>query len=457
VKIIILGAGQVGGTLAEHLASEANDITVVDNDANRLRELATRLDIRTVRGAASFPWVLRQAGVEDADMLVAVTNSDETNMVACQVAYHLFHTPVKIARVRESAYLTHSGLFSNEAIPVDVLISPEQLVTHYIRRLIEYPGALQVLDFAGGKAQLVATKAQYGGPLPRLSIAELHARLPNIDWRVAAIFRRGQALQLNEQTQIAVDDELFFIAAREHIREIMAQLQPQQDSYRRIIIGGGGHIGERLAEAIETRYQVKIIELNPTRCRQLAEVLSNTLVLNGNASDRELLLEENIATTDLFLALTQSDEANIMSSLLARRLGARKVMTLINNPAYVDLIQGGTIDVAISPQLATIGTLLSHVRRGDIHSAHSLRGGAAEAIELVAHGDAKSSRVVGRTCAQLALPPGTRIGAIIRDEEVLIARDDLVIAENDHVILFLPEKKYIREVERLFQVGWNFF
>jgi len=235
--------------------------------------------------------------------------------------------------------------------------------------------------------------------LPRLSIAELHARLPNIDWRVAAIFRRGKSLELTEQTQIAVDDELFFIAAREQIKGIMAQLQPQQDRYRRIIIGGGGHIGERLAEAIETHYQVKIIELSQTRCRQLAEVLNNTLVLNGNASDRELLLEENIASTDLFLALTQSDEANIMSSLLARRLGARKVMTLINNPAYVDLIQGGTIDVAISPQLATIGTLLSHVRRGDIHSAHSLRGGAAEAIELVAHGDAKSSRVVGRSGA----------------------------------------------------------
>jgi len=456
VKIIILGAGQVGGTLAEHLASEANDITVVDNDANRLRELTTRLDIRTVRGAASFPWVLRKAGAEDADMLVAVTNSDETNMVACQVAYSLFHTPMKIARVRETAYLTHSGLFSNEAIPVDVLISPEQLVTHYIRRLIEYPGALQVLDFAGGKAQLVAIRAQPGSQWIDQSLFTLQRRMPTIQWRIAAIFRRGQPLELSGHSEVQVGDELFFIAAREHIPDIMQAFQPEE-RYRRIIIGGGGHIGERLAEAIETRYQVKIIELSSTRCRQLAEVLSNTLVLNGSASDRELLLEENIATTDLFLALTQSDEANIMSSLLARRLGARKVMTLINNPAYVDLIQGGTIDVAISPQLATIGTLLSHVRRGDIHSAHSLRGGAAEAIELVAHGDAKNSRVVGRKTAELNLPPGTRVGAIIRDEAVLIASDDLTIAENDHVILFLPEKKYIREVERLFQVSWSFF
>jgi len=457
VKIIILGAGQVGGTLADHLAGEANDITVVDSDAGRLRELATRLDIRTVRGTASFPAVLRQAGAEDADMLVAVTNSDETNMVACQVAYSLFHTPVKIARVRDSAYLAHGGLFSNEAIPVDVLISPEQLVTHYIRRLIEYPGALQVLDFAAGKAQLVALKAQAGASWVGQSLSALHRRMDALPFRVAAVFRHGQPLEISGDTCIEAADEVFFIAAREHIREVMGELQPLEDSYRRIIIVGGGHVGERLAEAIETRYQVKIIERNPARCRQLAEVLSNTLVLTGNASDRELLLEENIESTDLFLALTNDDEANIMSSLLARRLGARKVMTLINNPAYVDLIQGGTIDVAISPQLATIGTLLSHVRRGDIVSAHSLRRGIAEAIELIAHGDARSSRVVGRQIRHIALPPDTRIAAIIREEKVLMADDALEIAENDHVILFLLEKKYIREVERLFQVGWSFF
>lgn len=457
MKIIILGAGQVGGTLAEHLASEANDITVVDTDGDRLRELGDRLDIRTIQGRGSFPTVLRQAGADDADMLVAVTNSDETNMVACQVAYTLFHTPTKIARVREPAYLTRAGLFDNEAIPVDVLISPEQVVTNYIKRLIEYPGALQVIDFADGKAQLVASRAYYGGPLVGQQLKELRAHMPGVDTRVAAIYRRNRAIVPQGDTVIEADDEVFFIAARGNIRAVMSELRRLEDSYRRVVIAGGGNIGERLAEAIESRYQVKIIEKSPARCRHLSEVLDSTIVLQGSASDRDLLLEENINDADIFLALTNDDEANIMSSLLAKRLGARKVITLINNTAYVDLVQGGEIDIAISPQLATIGTLLTHVRRGDVVSVHSLRRGAAEAIEAIAHGDAKSSKVVGRRIGEIALPPDTTIGAVIRDEEVLIAHDDTVIESGDHVILFLMDKRHIRDVERLFQVGLAFF
>ena len=458
MKIIILGAGQVGGTLAEHLASEANDITVVDTDGERLRDLGDRLDIRTVQGRASLPNVLRQAGADDADMLVAVTNSDETNMVACQVAYTLFHTPTKIARVREAAYLTRGEeLFDNDAIPVDVLISPEQVVTNYIKRLIEHPGALQVIDFAEGKAQLVAVKAYYGGPLIGQQLRQLREHMPNVDTRVAAIFRRDRPITPRGDTIIEADDEVFFIAARANIRAVMSEMRRLDESYKRIVIAGGGQIGERLAEAIESRYQVKIIEMNPARCRYLSDTLDSTVVLQGSASDRDLMLEENIADADLFLALTNDDEANIMSSLLAKRLGAKKVMTIINNPAYVDLIQGGEIDIAISPQLATIGTLLAHVRRGDIVSVHSLRRGAAEAIEAIAHGDSKSSKVIGRSIGEINLPPGTTIGAIIRDEEVLIAHDSTVINAGDHVILFLVDKKHIRDVEKLFHVGLSFF
>ena len=458
MKIIILGAGQVGGTLAEHLASEANDITVVDTDGERLRDLGDRLDIRTVQGRASLPNVLRQAGADDADMLVAVTNSDETNMVACQVAYTLFHTPTKIARVREAAYLTRGEeLFDNDAIPVDVLISPEQVVTNYIKRLIEHPGALQVIDFAEGKAQLVAVKAYYGGPLIGQQLRQLREHMPNVDTRVAAIFRRDRPITPRGDTVIEADDEVFFIAAKANIRAVMSEMRRLDESYKRIVIAGGGQIGERLAEAIESRYQVKIIEMNPARCRYLSDTLDSTVVLQGSASDRDLMLEENIADADVFLALTNDDEANIMSSLLAKRLGAKKVMTIINNPAYVDLIQGGEIDIAISPQLATIGTLLAHVRRGDIVSVHSLRRGAAEAIEAIAHGDSRSSKVIGRSIGEINLPPGTTIGAIIRDEEVLIAHDSTVINAGDHVILFLVDKKHIRDVEKLFHVGLSFF
>jgi trk system potassium uptake protein TrkA len=457
LKIIILGAGQVGGTLAEHLASEANDITVVDTDQDRLRALGDRLDIRTVHGRGSFPTVLRQAGADDADMLVAVTSSDETNMVACQVAYTLFQTPTKIARVRESAYLTRSGLFANAAIPVDVLISPEQVVTHYIKRLIEYPSALQVIDFAGGKVQMVALKAYYGGPLVGQQLRQLRTHMPNVDTRVAAIFRRDRPIIPQGDTVIEADDEVFLIAAKADIRAVMGEMRRLDESYKRIVIAGGGQIGERLAEAIENRYQVKIIEMNPARCRHLSDTLNNTVILQGSSSDRDLLMEENIDNADLFLALTNDDEANIMSSLLAKRLGAKKVMTLINNPAYVDLVQGGEIDVAVSPQLATIGTLLAHVRRGDIVSVHSLRRGAAEAIEIVAHGDAKSSKVIGKAIMHINLPPGTTIGAITRADQVIIAHDSTVIESGDHVIMFLVDKKYIRDVERLFQVGLSFF
>ncbi|MBA1203866.1 Trk system potassium transporter TrkA [Pseudomonas capeferrum] len=457
MKIIILGAGQVGGTLAEHLASEANDITVVDTDGERLRDLGDRLDIRTVQGRGSLPTVLRQAGADDADMLVAVTNSDETNMVACQVAYTLFHTPTKIARVREASYLTRSELFDNEAIPVDVLISPEQVVTHYIKRLIEHPGALQVIDFADGKAQLVAVKAYHGGPLVGQQLRQIRSHMPNVDTRVAAIFRRDRSIKPRGDTVIEVDDEVFFIAAKAHIRAVMGELRRIDETNKRVVIAGGGQIGERLAEAIESRYQVKIIEKSQARCRYLSDNLESTVVLQGSASDRDLMLEENIAQADIFLALTNDDEANIMSSLLAKRLGARKVMTLINNPAYVDLVQGGEIDIAISPQLATIGTLLAHVRRGDIVSVHSLRRGAAEAIEAIAHGDSRSSKVIGKAIEDIALPEGTTIGAIIRAEQVLIAHDDTVIEAGDHVILFVVDKKHIRDVEKLFHVGLSFF
>lgn len=457
MKIIILGAGQVGGSLAAELASEANDITVIDTDGPRLRELSDRLDIRTVVGKGSFPTVLRQAGADDADMLIAVTSSDETNMIACQVAYTLFRTPTKIARIRESAYLTRGGLFHNESIPIDVLISPEQAVTTYVKRLIENPGALQVLDFAEGKVQLVAVRAYYGGPLVGQELRFLRQHMPGVDTRVAAIFRKNRPIIPKGDTIIEADDEVFFIAATHDIRAVMSELRRLEKNYKRVLIAGGGNIGERLAEAIENRYNVRIIEKNKSRADYLSQNLDKTIVLHGSASDKELLIEENIEDVDIFCALTNDDEANIMSSMLAKRLGARKVMALINNPAYVDLVQGGEIDIAISPSQATIGTLLTHVRRGDIVNVYSLRRGAAEAIEAVAHGDSRSSKVVGRKIGEINLPPGTTIGAIVRGEEVLIAHDSTLIESEDHVILFVIDKKHIRDVERLFQVGLTFF
>ena len=457
MKIIILGAGQVGGTLAEHLADEQNDITVIDSNSDRLRELQDRLDIGTVTGHGSDPGILMRAGAEDADMLIAVTSSDEINMVACQVAYSLFRTPTKISRIRSAAYLERRELFTNSAIPIDVIISPELLVTRYIQRLIANPGALQVLDFADGKVQLVAVKAYYGGPLVGNELRELRNHMPNVDTRVAAIFRRNQAIIPEGDTVIEADDEVFFIAASDNILPVMSELRRLDNPYRRIMIAGGGNIGERLASVIEKDYQVKIVESSYDRCRQLSEKLARSIVLNGHASDKDLLQTEGIEDVDVYCALTNDDEANIMSSMLAKRMGARKVITLITNPAYVDLIQGGEIDIAISPQQITMGSLLTHVRRGDISNVHSLRRGAAEAIEVIAHGDDRSSKVVGKRLEAIDLPEGVTIGAIVRGEQVLIAHGNLVVETDDHVILFLVDKSRIRQVERLFQVGFTFF
>lgn len=456
MKIIILGAGQVGSSVAAALVSEANDITVVDADAQRLQALQDRLDLRTLQGHASHPEVLLRAGAEDADMILAVTNSDETNMVACQVAYTLFHTPTKIARVRARDYLNHPQLFTQEALPIDVLISPEQVVIDHIQRLIEHPGALQVLDFAGGRVQLVAVKAYYGGPLVGHELRELRNHMPGVDTRVAAIFRRGKPIIPEGSTVIEVDDEVFFIAARKHIRQVMSELRRLDKPTKRIVIAGGGNIGRGLAKSLESNYQVKLIDHNATRSHEIAEELTRTIVLLGDAADEELLLEENIENTDVFCALTNDDEANILSAMLAKRLGARKVMSLINRAAYVDLVESGDIDIAVSPQQATIGGLLAHVRRGDVAMVHSLRRGAAEAIEAVAHGDSRTSKVVGRAIQDIKLPPGTNIGAIVRGDEVLIAHHDTLIEAEDHVILFLVDKRRISEVERLFQVGITF-
>ncbi|MGL4930126.1 MAG: Trk system potassium transporter TrkA, partial [Plesiomonas sp.] len=425
MKIIILGAGQVGGTLAENLVGENNDITIVDKDPERLRQLQDKFDLRVVLGHGAHPRVLREAGAQDTDMLVAVTNSDETNMIACQVAYSLFNTPNRIARIRAPEYIKEQGrLFNNEAVPIDYLISPEQLVTDYIRKLIEYPGALQVVNFAEDKVRLVAVKAYYGGPLVGNALSALREHMPHIDTRVAAIFRQDHPIRPQGTTIIEADDEVFFVAATHHIRAVMSELQRLEKPYKRLMIVGGGNIGAGLAKSLEQTYSIKLIERNPERAAELAEMLHDTIVFCGDASDQELLSEEHIEQIDVFIAITNDDEANIMSAMLAKRLGAKKAMVLIQRTAYVDLVQGGVIDIAISPQQATISALLTHVRKADIVSVSSLRRGAAEAIEAIAHGDETTSKVVGRTVAEIRLPPGTTIGAIVRGEEVFIAHDD---------------------------------
>lgn len=458
MKIIIVGAGQVGTTLAENLVGEQNDITIIDPNRHRLAELQEKYDLRVVVGNGAHPDTLQAAGADDADMLIAVTSTDEVNMLSCQIAYSMFNTPTKIARIRSEQYIRYKDkLFHNQDMPVDHLIAPEQLVTEYIKRLIDYPGALQVMEFAGGRVSLVAVKAYYGGKLVGHAIATLKKHIPNVDTRVAAIFRQGRAIRPMGSTVIEADDEVFFVAATDNIRVVMQELQRLEETYRRIMIAGGGLIGAGLARALSKNHRVKIVEAKFERAEYLSASLNHTLVLHGDASDQQLLSEEHIEDIDVFVAVTNDDEANIMSAMLAKRMGAKKTMVLIQRSAYVDLVQGGDIDIAISPQNATISALLRHIRRGDIVNVYSLRKGAAEAIEAIAHGDEKTSKVIGRSIAEIKLPPGATIGAIVRGNETIIAQSDTIIRADDHVVMFLLDKKYVTDIERLFEPSALFF
>lgn len=469
MRIVILGAGQVGSSVAENLVSEANDITVVDTDTARLRRLQDRLDLRTVTGNAGHPETLERAGAREADLLLAVTQSDETNLVACKLAATMFNVPTRIARIRAADYLSHPEMFSPENFSVDTVICPEQMLTDYIVKLIEFPESLQVLEFAEGRVSLVAVRAFHGGPLVGRELQTIRKHLPQLDTRVAAIFRRDSPIIPDATTVIEAGDEVFFIAATEHIRGIMRELRRMDKPVRRVLIGGGGNIGRRLARAIEDRYDVKIIEYGRAGAEKLAAELRSTLVLAGDVTDEDLLRAENMGDMDVYCALTNDDENNIMSSLLAKRMGVRRVVALINRGSYVNLVQAGQIDIAISPAQATIGTLLAHVRRGDCVAVHSLRRGAAEALELIAHGDAQSSKVVDRRIEDIDLPKGATIGAVARPfrsggnggkkrdgYEVLIAHHDTVIESGDHVIVFAISKRIVPRVEKLFQVGIGF-
>jgi trk system potassium uptake protein len=457
MKILILGAGQVGSTAAYSLArEEANEVTIVDRNADVLRDLQDRLDVRTVVGNASHPDVLERAGAREADILIALTSSDEINMLACQIAFTLFRTPTRIARIRARPLTAREQLFGPDGIPVDVAISPASLVTDYIAQLIRTPGALQVLDFADGKLRLVATRANREGALVGHPLRDLSKHIPNVECRVVAIYRDGRGILPDGDTVVQEGDEVFFIAARSDTRTVLREMRKLDSPIRKVVIAGGGNIGLDLARAIEGDCQVKIIERDFQRARRISDELARAVVLHGDSADEELLLEENIDSTDVFVAVTNAEEANILSAMLAKRLGARKVMALINKPAYAELVESGTIDIAISPQQITLGSLLAHVRRGDVVKVHSLRRGAAEAIEAVAHGEARESRVVGRLIEEIQLPRGATISAIVRGDDVLMAHHDTKIQADDHVILFIADRRQIDEVERLFEVGGAF-
>ncbi len=475
MNIIILGAGRVGESVAESLVSEKNDITVVDTDAQRLRELQERLDLRGVAGNGIQPSVLAAAGARDADMLIACASADETNLVACKVAHEVFGIQTRIARVRSPEFERGSKLMGTEGFAVDEVICPEESVTTTIRKLIEYPEALQVLEFAGGAVSLIAVRVVSGGPMVRHIISELPQLVPQVEMRFVAIYRKDelgndQRVVCDGTTRIEPGDEVFVLAATKDIRRVLDALRRRDQPVRRVMIAGGGRVGLRLARAVQRDCRLKLIEPNLVRCEYLTTQLdTDVLVLQGDATNEDLLEREQVQDVDLFIALTSDDEDNIMSCLLAKRMGAKRVLALINRRAYADLVQGTQIDIALSPSQTVIGELLAYVRRGDVEAVYSLRRGAAEALEAVARGDRKTSRVVGRRIDEIDLPRGAMIGAIVRGgvarkgdskppglSQVIMPHHDTLIERDDHVIVFVPRKRQVREVEKLFQVGATF-
>ncbi|MCC2634086.1 MAG: trkA [Ramlibacter sp.] len=461
MRIIILGAGRVGESVAENLASERNDITVIDPDPQRLRSLEDRLDLRGVPGNGLHADVMRRAGAEDADMLIACASLDETNLVACKIAHDVFRIPSTIARLRGSEFKEGDPLLGKDGFAVDHVICPEESVVRYVQKLIDYPQALQVLEFTDGRVLLVALRAEDGSPLVNHTIAEVRERFPDAPMRMVALYRQERLLKCEGGTRISPGDEIFLLADAKDIRAVMRAIHDSDQAVRRVMIAGGGKVGLRLARRLAGHHQVKVIERDVKRCEYLAGQLpAEMLVLQGDGTDEELLADENVDDMDIFLALTSDDEDNILSAMLAKRLGARRVLALINRRAYADLIQGSTIDIAVSPATTVIGELLAHVRRGDVVAVHSLRRGAAEALEGVVRGDGKTSRLAGRRVEQVALPAGVSIGAIVRGageaQQVLMPHHDTLIQANDHLIMFIPHKRQVRDVERLFQVSATF-
>lgn len=459
MKIVIVGAGRVGTSVAENLVSEKNDITLIDLDADRLMDLQNRLDLRGVVGDAVELSTLRRAGAEDADMLIACTAKDAVNLVVCKIARSVFNVPRRVARLRNVEIAKNPSLLGEDGFCVDAVISPEESVTAYLQKLIEFPEALQVVALASGRVSVVTMRVSRLGFMANHKIADLSLANPGIRARIIEVVRAGHTLPISDNTVLLPDDELLLIVDTAQAHEAVHQVQKKEKSVRRIMIAGGGNIGARVAKNLsDSGYNVRLIEHDLARCEELASSLpNNVLILHGNGTDEDLLSREGIEETDTWLALTSEDEDNIMSSLLAKRMGARRVISLINRQAYGELMQASHIDIAVSPSQVTMSELLKYVRQADIVAAHRLRGGIAEVLEMVAHGDRKSSRVVGRAVQELDLPKGASVGAIVRGEDIVLPEPDTQIESQDHVIVFVPTRAQIVKVEKLFQVSASFF
>ena len=454
-KIAVLGGGQVGASVAKILTDDGNDITLVDNNASVLEDLQEDNDIKTIQGNASSPSVLNQVELSDCDILIATTASDEVNLVSCHLAKKMFNVPNVIARLRNAEYREETSDFNLDLFSIDSIISPSLLVTDFIKNIIEHPGAFQAFDFADGKLQVIGVTVLKDGPLAGKKLSEFKKHMPNVNVNVIAIYRDRKSLPVNGSSIIETGDDVFFLATEENMR-FMSELRKNQSRVENIMIAGGGNVGTILAAKLSEKFSTKIIEKDQSRSKYLSETLEGVVVLNDDISDESLLENEGIKDVDFFCSVTNDDQMNILSSKLAKDLGAKKSIAIINKPSYRKLVSK-EIDVVVSPEDVTIGSLLASVRASDVLKVHSLGFGEAELFEVIIHGDKNTSKVVSKKISDLELPQGCRIGAIYTNESIILAQGDIEICSEDRLIIFLLNKRDFPKLAKLFQVGIGFF
>jgi len=458
MKVIICGAGQVGSNIARYLASENNDVTVIDQSPELVRKIGDTLEVQALAGHAAHPDVLERAGAADAEILIAVTQADEVNMVACKVAASLFDVPTKIARVRNQAYLQPiwADLFNSANLSIDVIISPEIEVARAIGRRLEVPGAFDMMPFVDGRVRVVGVLCGPACPVINTPLRQLSELFPDLNIRVLAILRGDRQIIPDGDEQLLAGDEAYFIADESHLARAMAAFGHEEAAARRIVILGGGNIGLFLAEELERsqpHVTARVVEMNKARAEYVAQRLGRTIVLHGDGLDAEILQEANIGASETVVAVTNDDEGNVLASLLAKRYGCERAITLINKTAYTPLVGTLGIDAVVSPKSITVSSILQHIRRGRIKAVHSLREGFAEIIEAEAM---ETSSLVNIPIRDIRLPPGVIIGAVVRGGEVIIARSGTVIKPKDRVVV-IADVRVVRKVEKMFSVRLEFF
>jgi trk system potassium uptake protein TrkA len=459
MKIIVCGAGLVGSSIARQLAIEGNDVTVIDQSPELIQNINDTLDVRAYVGFASHPTVLQTAGAENADMIIAVTLSDEINMVACQVAHSLFNVPTKIARIRNQNYLKPewSHLYRHDHLPIDFIISPEIEVAKAVLNRLHVPGAVDTIPFINGQIKVIGMRCTLDCPMINMPLHRVQKKLLEVDVAILGLLRHDDFLVAGEGVELLDDDELYFACDTKNVQKAMAMFGHEEREARRIIIIGGGNVGLFLAELLEQEaadIKIKLIEVDRERAEYIADRLSHTTVINGSALSQEILEEANVAVSETVIAVSNDDEVNILSSLLAKRFGGQRVVTLVNNAnAYSPLTSSLGIDVAINPREITVSSILQHIRKGRIVSVHSICKGKAEVIEAEA---VEASSVVGKRMEDLNLPSGIVIGIIVRDGVVIIPDEDTIIRPGDRIVI-LSLANMVSKVEKVFSVKFEFF